>query len=312
MANRRWTVMLVPHGSDGSKALSLSGTVVKLVAGIATVAAASMLAATIGVVSHSVDLARSQRLERANQALSSEVQRLNTRVGALSDTLAVISRRDEEMRLVAGLDPLSPDVQRVGIGGPAGPWPEREQLLTEGGVVGREAFSVHTDLDALIRRANLLATSFQEAAESIAAHTQEMAAMPSIMPTMGFLTSKFSFVRYHPILHENRPHEGIDITAAYGTKIIAPAAGRVIKIGYENGYGNLVAIDHGYGLETRYAHMSRWAAGLHVGQSVKRGDLLGYVGSTGLSTGPHLHYEVLRDGRAVDPLRFILPDAIAD
>lgn len=310
MANRRWTVMLVPHGSDGSKALSLSGTVVKFVAGVATVVAASMLAATIGVVSHSVDLARSQRLERANQALSTEVQRLSSRVGALSDTLAVISRRDEEMRLVAGLDPLSPDVQRVGIGGPAGPWPEREQLLTEGGVVGREAFSVHTDVDALLRRANLLAASFQEAAESIAAHTQEMAAMPSIMPTMGFLTSKFSFIRYHPILHENRPHEGIDITAAYGTRIIAPAAGRVIKVGYENGYGNMVVIDHGYGLETRYAHMSRAVA--RVGQMVKRGDLLGLVGSTGLSTGPHLHYEVLRDGRAVDPLRFILPDAIAD
>jgi hypothetical protein len=284
--------------------------VVKLVVGVATVVAASMLAATIGVVSHSVDLARSQRLERANQALSSEVQRLNSRVGVLSDTLAVISRRDEEMRLVAGLEPLSPDVERAGIGGPAGAWPEREHLLTEGGTAGREAFSVHTDLDALIRRANLLATSFQEAAESIAAHTQEMAAMPSIMPTMGFLTSKFSMIRYHPILHENRPHEGIDITAAYGTKIFAPAAGRVIKVGYENGYGNLVAVDHGYGLETRYAHMSRWA--VRVGQSVKRGDLLGYVGSTGLSTGPHLHYEVLRDGRAVDPLRFILPDAIAD
>jgi hypothetical protein len=302
--------MLVPHGSDGSKALSLSGAVVKLVAGVATILAASMLAATIGVVSHSVDLARSQRLERANQALSSEVTRLGQRVGALSDTLAVIARRDEEMRLVAGLDPLSPDVQRAGIGGPAGPWPEREQLLTEGGTVGREAFSVHTDVDALLRRANMLAESFREAAESIASHTQEMAAMPSIMPTMGFLTSKFSFIRYHPILHENRPHEGIDITAAYNTKIIAPAAGRVIKVGWENGYGNMVVIDHGYGLETRYAHMSRYVA--RLGQAVKRGDLLGYVGSTGLSTGPHLHYEVLRDGRAVDPLRFILPDAIAD
>ena len=310
MANRRWTVMLVPHGSDGSRALSVSGAVVKLVAGVATVLAASLLAAAIGVVSHSVDLARSQRLERANQALSTEVERLGKRLGALSDTLAVISRRDEEMRLVAGLDPLSPDVQRAGIGGPAGPWPEREQLLTEGGSVGRAAFSVHTDVDALTRRANMLATSLQQAAESIAAHTQEMAAMPSIMPTMGFLTSKFSLIRYHPILHENRPHEGIDITAAYGTRIIAPAAGRVIKVGYENGYGIMVVIDHGYGLETRYAHMSRSAA--HVGQTVKRGDLLGYVGSTGLSTGPHLHYEVLRDGRAVDPLRFILPDAIAD
>jgi hypothetical protein len=310
MANRRWTVMLVPHGSDGTKALSLSGTVVKFVLGVAIVLASSMLAAVIGVVSHSVDLARSQRLERANQALSTEVERLGIRVGALSDTLAVITRRDEEMRLVAGLEPLSPDVRRAGIGGPAGPWPEREQLLTEGGSVGREAFGVHSDLDALIRRANLLATSFREAAESISSHTQEMAAMPSIMPTMGFLTSKFSFIRYHPILHESRPHQGIDITAAYGTRIIAPAAGRVIKVGYENGYGILVVIDHGYGLETRYAHMSRSSA--HVGQPVKRGDLLGFVGSTGLSTGPHLHYEVLRDGRAVDPLRFILPDAIAD
>lgn len=310
MANRRWTVLLVPHGSDGTKALSLSGTVVKLVAGVATVLAASMLAAAIGVVSHSVDLSRSQQLERANQALASEVERLGQRVGALNDTLAVISRRDEEVRLVAGLEPLSNDVRRAGIGGPAGPWPEREQLLAEGGSVGRAAFSVHTDLDALIRRANLLATSFQEAAESLQTHVQEMAATPSIMPTSGFLTSKFSFIRYHPILHESRPHEGIDITAAYGTRIIAPAAGRVIKVGWENGYGLMVVIDHGYGLETRYAHMSRSAA--RMGQSVKRGDLLGFVGSTGLSTGPHLHYEVLRDGRAVDPLRFILPDAIAD
>jgi len=310
MAHRRWTIMLVPHGSDGSRALSLSGTVVKLVAGVATIVAASVLAATIGVVSHSVDLARSQKLERANHALASEVERLGERVGALSDTLAVMARRDEEMRLVAGLDPLSPQVELAGIGGPAGPWPEREQLLTEGGSVGRQAFSVHTDLDALIRRADLLAQSFQDAADSIAAHKQEMAAMPSIMPTVGFLTSKFSLIRYHPILHENRPHEGIDITAAYGTRIIAPASGRVIKVGWENGYGNMVVLDHGYGLETRYAHMSRWA--VQVGQMVKRGDVLGYVGSTGLSTGPHLHYEVLRDGRAVDPLRFILPDAIAD
>ncbi len=310
MASRRWTVMLVPHGSDGTKALSLSGTVVKLVAGVATVLAASMLAAAIGVVSHSVDLARSQRLERANQILTSEVTRLGERVGALSDTLAVITRRDEEMRLVAGLEPLSPDVRRAGIGGPAGPWPEREQLLTEGGSVGQQAFGVHSDLDALLRRANLLASSFKEAAESISAHTQEMAALPSIMPTMGFLTSKFSFIRYHPILHESRPHEGIDITAAYGTRIIAPAAGRVVKVGWENGYGIMVVIDHGYGLETRYAHMSRSAA--RVGQGVKRGDLLGYVGSTGLSTGPHLHYEVLKDGRAKDPLAYILPDAIAD
>ncbi len=310
MTDRRWTVLLVPHGSTGTRSLSVSGTVLKIVAGVATVVAASMLAAAIGVVSHTVDLTRSRQLEKANQVLASEVQRLGERVGTLSDTLAVISRRDEEVRLVAGLEPLSPEVQEAGIGGPGGPWPEKDQLLSDGGTVGRQAFAVHADLDALIRRANLVATSFREAADSLRAHYQQMEATPSIMPTAGFLTSKFSYIRYHPILHENRPHEGIDITAAYGTRIIAPAGGRVVKVGWENGYGIMVEIDHGYGLETRYAHMSRTA--VSVGQSVKRGDLLGYVGSTGLSTGPHLHYEVLRDGRAVDPLKYVLPDAITD
>jgi murein DD-endopeptidase MepM/ murein hydrolase activator NlpD len=310
MSKRRWTVLFVHHGSTGTKSLSVSGTVVKLAAGVATIVAASMLAATFSVVTRSVDLLRTRQLERANKVLATEVTRLGQRLGVLSDTLTVIAQRDEEMRLVAGLDPLSPDVQRAGIGGPGGSWPERERLLTDGGALGRQAFGVHMDLDAMIRRADLLAASFREAIDSAASHRQELLATPSIMPTAGFLTSKFSFIRYHPILHENRPHEGIDITAAYGTQIIAPAAGRVIKVATENGYGMMVVLDHGYGLETRYAHMSKYA--VHVGQMVKRGDLLGYVGSTGLSTGPHLHYEVLKNGRAVDPLRYVLPDAIAD
>lgn len=310
MASRRWTVLLVPDGSSSTKSLSISVTVLKLVAGIATVIVASMLTATYGVVTHTVDLTHSRSLEKTNQALASEVAVLGQRVGALSDTLASISRRDDEVRLVAGLDPLSPDVQRAGIGGPSGAWPERQRLINEGGVVGREALATHLDLDALIRRANVLATSFKEASESLSAHAQQIAATPSIMPTSGFLTSKFSFIRYHPILHENRPHEGIDITAASGTQIIAPAAGRVVKVGWENGYGLMVVLDHGYGLETKYAHMSK--TGVSVGQSVKRGDRLGWVGSTGLSTGPHLHYEVLVNGRPVDPLRYVLPDVITD
>lgn len=310
MADRRWTVMLVPHSSGQTRSLSVSVTLVKLVAGVATVVAASLLAAGYGVISRSVDLARSQRLERANQALSSEVTLLGQRLGTLSDTLAVITRRDEEVRLVAGLDPLSPEVERAGIGGPSGLWPDRQRLLSDAGIVGREALGVHLDVDALIRRANVLATSFREAADSLGAHVQQMRATPSIMPTTGFLTSRFSSIRYHPILHENRPHEGIDITAAFGTPIVAPAAGRVVKVGWENGYGLMVELDHGYGLQTKYAHMSRTA--VQVGEMVKRGDRLGFVGSTGLSTGPHLHYEVIVNGRPVDPLKYILPDAIAD
>lgn len=307
---RRWTIMLVPHGDGSSRSVSISMTVLKLLAGVATVLVATMLAAVIGVVSHTVDLTQSSRLERENQVLSTELARLGGRVNALSDTLALISRRDEEVRLVAGLEPLDPQVRRAGIGGPAGDWPERERLMGEGGATGQRALRVHLDVDALLRRANLLSASFREASESLSSHVSRLAATPSIMPTAGFLTSNFSNLRYHPILHIGRPHEGIDLTAPYNTPIIAPAGGRIVAVGWRNGYGMAVEIDHGIGIRTIYAHMSRTTA--LVGQTVRRGDRIGFVGNTGLSTGPHLHYEVHVNGQAVDPLRYVMPNAIAD
>ncbi len=310
MASRRWTVIVVPHGAGSSRSVAVSATILKLLAGVATVAVASVAAALVTVFSHGVDATRNAQLERQNQVLASEVQKLGSRVDDLSDTLALISRQDQEIRLVAGLAPLDPEVRRAGIGGPAGSWRAREDLLKEGGATGRQAFSVHASLDALIRRANLLATSFKQAADSLHSQVQRLAAMPSIMPTNGFLSSRFSSIRYHPILHENRPHEGVDITAPYGTEVVAPASGRVVRVGWENGYGLEVSIDHGYGIETRYAHLSR--TGVVVGQVLKRGDRLGWVGSTGLSIGPHLHYEVLVNGHPTDPLRYVMPSAIAD
>jgi murein DD-endopeptidase MepM/ murein hydrolase activator NlpD len=310
MAHRRWTVFVVPHGASNSKSVSISATVLKLGAGVATVIGATALAAALTVFSHGVDVTRSRQLARENTVLARELDRLGNRVESLSDTLALISRRDQEIRLVTGLEPLDPDVRRAGIGGPAGPWPEREELLSEAGANGRRAFGVHADLDALIRRANLIATSFKQAADSLQSQVQRLSAMPSIMPTSGFLSSRFSSIRYHPILHENRAHEGVDITAPYGTEVIAPAGGRVVKVAWENGYGLAVSIDHGYGIETRYAHLSRTAVA--VGQVLRRGDHLGWVGSTGLSIGPHLHYEVLVNGRPTDPLRYVMPNAIAD
>jgi len=302
--------MLVPHGEGSSRSVSVSTSVLKLAVGVVTVIVATLLAGMVGIVSRTIDLAHTERVERENLALSAEVQRLGERIGLLSDTLAVISRRDEQIRLVVGLEPLDPGVRRAGVGGPVGPWPERERLLSEGGSAGREALRVHLNLDALMRRATVLSASFREASDSLQSQVQRLAATPSIMPTEGFLSSNFARVRYHPILNLDRPHEGIDITAPYGTPIVAPGGGRITRVGWENGYGLTVEITHGYGVVTRYAHMSRTAVA--VGQTVRRGDRLGFVGSTGLSTGPHLHYEVLIDGRPTDPLRFIMPDVIAD
>ena len=134
--------------------------------------------------------------------------------------------------------------------------------------------------------------------------------MPSIMPTQGWLTSHFASLRRHPILQVSRPHEGIDITAEKGTPIEAAAAGVVTAAGWEAGYGNTVTIDHGYGIVTKYAHASRLM--VRRGNRVGRGDKIALVGSTGLATGPHLHYEVHVNGRPVDPLRYVLPEVITD
>ena len=156
----------------------------------------------------------------------------------------------------------------------------------------------------------LMAGSFRSAADSLTAQVERLAATPSIMPTQGWLTSNFSRRRLHPLLHVFRPHEGIDIRAAIGTPIEAPAAGTVIKAGWEKGYGWTVEIDHGYGIVTRYAHTSKML--VRPGYRVQRGEIIARVGRSGLAEAAHLHYEVHQRGRAVDPLRFVLPSVIAD
>jgi murein DD-endopeptidase MepM/ murein hydrolase activator NlpD len=105
--------------------------------------------------------------------------------------------------------------------------------------------------------------------------------------------------RLHPILKVARPHSGVDISAAWGSPIFTPAAGLVVSLGTEGGYGNLLVIDHGGGVVTRYAHCSQFL--VRIGQYVQRGDPVALVGETGLSTGPHLHYELVVNGRRVDP-----------
>lgn len=121
------------------------------------------------------------------------------------------------------------------------------------------------------------------------------------------VTSSFSTSRKHPVLGYTRAHKGVDFRASTGTPIPAAGAGRVVARGYNNGHGNYIKLRHNSSFETLYAHMSRFAKGVVVGTTVKQGQTIGYVGSTGLSTGPHLHYEIIKDGKHVNPMTVKLP-----
>jgi murein DD-endopeptidase MepM/ murein hydrolase activator NlpD len=302
---RRWTVVFVPHGSEPSKIVEVSYGVIKLAAGGVALGVAAALLVGYATVARTADLTRSSRLQDENTRLTEEIGELHGRLSFLSDTLAQISQRDAKIRVLANLDPIDPSVQAAGIGGPT--LAPRPLLPTESPAM-RRTQDIRVDLNALIRRANLLASSFEEAKDSLASHSQRLAATPSIMPTQGWLTSAFSSMREHPILHIARPHEGIDVTAPMGCPFEAPAAGTVTDAGWESGYGNTVTIDHGYGVVTKFAHCSKLL--VRTGQHVSRGTKIALVGNTGLATGPHLHYEVHVNGRPVDPLKYVLPDKV--
>ena len=236
MAKRRWTVVFVPHDSEPSKIVEVSYRVVKIGAG------GSGLCGGCGALRGlRDDLADGRPLEIGPP-------------GARKCTAGAAARRTERPAHRPGRHPLphlparrphqSPRQSRADRSAGAGRRYRRSHCgARSSGEVGgamRRSNEIRVDLNALIRRANLLASSFQEAADSLAVHSARLAATPSIMPTQGWLTSAFSSMRAHPILHFARPHEGIDVTAPMGTPIEAPAAGMVRDAGWEAGYGNTI------------------------------------------------------------------------
>jgi murein DD-endopeptidase MepM/ murein hydrolase activator NlpD len=310
MVERRWSVVWVPHGSGTSRSWSVSYRALRAAASVSAVGALVALGFIYTAVRKSVDSSRLGKLEQANRLLAQEIVRTRTLLRQVNDTVASIMHQDELIRLMAGLPPNSPDVLQAGIGGPA-PKPTQSEQVLASLPLGEQALQMHMDVEGMTRRANLLAASFEEAKDSLEAHQDRMRHLPSISPTRGFISSPFSKARLHPIFHDMRPHLGIDIAAPMGTPIIAPAGGLVIDINTDpEGYGKYVKIDHGYGIVTLYGHCSKIL--VRIGQRVERGDEIALIGDTGLSSGPHLHYEVEVHGKPVNPMTYIFPQTIVD
>ncbi|MDF2772454.1 MAG: Peptidase [Geminicoccaceae bacterium] len=304
MADRRWTVMVVPHGSDSPRSFAISERAVRaaaytgsVLALVAIVGIGSAVASAGRVISNIVRPAEANAMASATPRGVPDVAR---RVASLRDTLEVIRKREAQIRLLAGLPATDSGANAT---------PAAIQLAVMGDSAARPE-SIQADVETLIQRADLLSARFAAVTDSLEINAKRLSSVPSIMPTAGWLTSQFSRNRKHPILHVTRPHEGIDVTAPMGAPIVAPASGVVKRVARETGYGNVLEIDHGNGIVTRYAHTSR--IDVRQGQRVTRGQTIAAVGKTGLSTGPHLHYEIHVNGKVVDPLTYVLPDVIPD
>lgn len=309
MPDSRWTLMLVPHDNDRVRSFHLTGRRVRAVGSAVMLAVLLLGTFSVAFFVKQGEHLRAASLRRENVLLAAEVEEMRREMGELNRSIDHLATRDEKFRVIAGLPELDADVRRVGIGGPDAPTPGQAALARLNPGVGGRVASTSEDLETLLRRARLLRTSMDEALTALERNNERLAATPSIAPSTGHLTSLFSNSRRHPVLRITRPHKGIDIAAPVGTPILAPAEGRVVFAGNRsNGYGNMVEIDHGFGMVTRFAHASRLM--VRNGQQVRRGDTIAAVGATGLVSGPHLHYEVEVDGRQVDPMNFIIGEAL--
>jgi murein DD-endopeptidase MepM/ murein hydrolase activator NlpD len=289
MAKRHHTIIVIPHAHAKLRKWRVTNLQIGLLTAallLLTFAASFFLWSHFSTRVNPVEISHlrteNEQLRRTNQTFESSVKRLQQQ---LTDYEA----RTRQLAIVAGVDSLESGSAEAGIGG--------------GSPVDEVAPS---DLPALESRAGALAGTLDSVEARLSERVRWISSTPAIAPVRGILTSGFGY-RSDPLTHGRGVHQGVDIAAAPGQPVRASADGIVVEAGEVNGLGQAVYVAHGFGLTTRYGHMSRIE--VRPGQRVKRGDIVGRVGNTGRSTGYHLHYEVRVDGDPVNPLAYILDDA---
>jgi murein DD-endopeptidase MepM/ murein hydrolase activator NlpD len=240
-----------------------------------------------------------QRDEVAQQRL--QIQSFAHDIDGLKDKLVKLSQFEKKIRVIANLEPGNNQAALFGIGGTEpGDIAPQSAVRRQHESLTRE---MHRQVNKLAAISNQQSKNFGEMLNKLKAQRRILASTPSIAPAKGWLSSGFGY-RTSPITGGREFHEGVDIANRIGTPIHATADGIVAFVGKENGFGNVIKIDHGHGILTLYGHLSKIKAKL--GAKVKRGNIIATMGNTGRSTGPHVHYEVRLNGVPVNPSNYIM------
>ena len=248
---------------------------------------------------HMTQVVGEQQGEISQQRL--QLQAFAREIDALKENLVRLDQFEKKIRVIANLEADSADENLFGVGGAAPedldpqlkPTERHETLI-------RQMHAQIGELDtASLRKEN----RFNALLEKLEGQRSLLASTPALRPAEGWITSRFGY-RQSPFTGRKEFHKGYDIANRKGTAIMATADGVVSFVGKKGGMGNVIVIDHGHGMLTRYAHLSKSLK--KRGEKVKRGDIIAQMGSSGRSTGPHLHYEVRLNGVAVDPGKYML------
>ncbi len=241
-------------------------------------------------------------LKKENQILREQMAELASKTKLIDSELRAVKQMEAKVRIMLNAENHETLTTNFGIGGPSSEPDDLGSLYftSDTQVAYNKISSKLDDIELALKKQE---AGLVEVYELMQERNSILASTPTIWPTRGWITSGFGY-RIYPFTGETKFHEGIDISTRIGTHVYATADGIVTETGYDITYGNNIIIDHGFGFVTRYGHLSK--IDVKVGNVVKRWQKIGEVGSTGFSTGPHLHYEIRINGVPVNPENYIL------
>jgi murein DD-endopeptidase MepM/ murein hydrolase activator NlpD len=296
VAEEHYTVILVPGARSASRRIRVPLRLIRSLAG----AAGAVALAVAGLLTHyawlNSQVSELDGLRLENAALHERMHRNRESLGQLESRINRLRSSLTKFAVMSGLEQTLPAAAGGVVGG-------------VGGVTGVDPDPPSRDpevtLHALSRSVSDLATRSQRIETFYADQTARLSHTPSVWPVRGYFSSGFGS-RLDPFTGGKDFHPGIDVSAPRGTNAVAPADGVVLAVGRRGAYGLAIIIDHGFGVITRYGHLERF--NVRAGQRVRRGDVIGFVGSTGRSNAPHLHYEVWLDDKPQNPVHYILEE----
>ena len=291
MTHDTYTLIVVPHAKARFRKFQVPVRFMKWTAGVA----GALLFTATGMAIHyariAYEVTELRQLRAENEVLTARTQEYEQNAGRLQAKVSQLQNLVTKLGVMAGLEQAAsgPAVSAAGVGGVSG---------FETSVPAANLQTMDQDLTELTEKSQKLEAFYRD-------QTVLLASTPSIWPVRGYLSASFGN-RQDPFTGGRDFHPGLDISSPTGTRVQAPAEGVVVTASFQGGYGNAIVIDHGYGVVTRYGHLSGF--NVRPGQRIRRGDVIGFVGSTGRSTGPHLHYEVWVRNQAQNPIHYILDE----
>ena len=293
MANEFYTLILVPHAKAKFRKFQVSVRLTKWAGGVGAAMALLLGAVLVHYTWINVEVGELRRLRSENVALSTKAQAYEENAAKLQAKLLNLQNMVMKLGVMAGLEKTLPDPALGGVGGLS-----RFETKPPSVDAALSMKAMEKTTEELTARSSRLEEFYQD-------QKVLLASTPSVWPVRGYLASNFGN-RLDPFTGQPDFHPGLDIATPMGAKVQAPADGVVVSTGVKGSYGNAIVIDHGYGVMTRYGHLSGF--NVRPGQRVRRGDVIGFVGQTGRATAPHLHYEVWVHDQNQNPIQYILDE----